>query len=120
MISLRAFTIPFLFIFITVILFGMFLTAGHMAHDRGCPLAPGQTMVFCSLAPFEHIRHWQSAFSSLAAEILILVLGVLFLYFFDFFDLFDLYSKQYLRKISEDVPLTGLLFARNVLHPRAP
>ena len=119
--SIRTITIPILFVFLFVSVFGLFLTAGHMGHESGCPLMLGETMALCSLAPLEHIQHWQSAFSSLAAELLILVLaGVLLLYFFDFFEPPNLYDKRYSRRISHDILPINLAFTRNVLHPRAP
>lgn len=120
--SIRAVTIPILFVFLLVSVSGLFLTAGHMGHESGCPLMPGETMALCNLAPLEHIGHWQSAFSSLPAELLILVLvGVLFLLdFFDFFEPPNLYDKRYSRRISHDILPIHLAFTRNVLHPRAP
>jgi hypothetical protein len=63
--------------FILMTVFGLYLPH-HMGHEMGCPFAPGETAM-CA-APFAHIQHWQSSFTSILVELLALVAIVFVLF----------------------------------------
>lgn len=52
--------------------FGLYLPMmSHAGHEAGCPFTPGGTAV-CT-TPLAHLKHWQSAFAAVLADILILL-----------------------------------------------
>jgi len=45
--------------------------AGPMHHEMGCPFSMGQEAL-CTTSILEHLQHWQVAFASVLAEILLI------------------------------------------------
>ncbi len=69
--NIRVFA-PFLLTgFLLVAVLGMPLVlAGPTHHEAGCPFAIGQAAL-CATSVFEHVKHWQIAFATILAELLI-------------------------------------------------
>lgn len=70
--SLQAYTPIFLVIIVIVVVLGMpFMLANPMHHEMGCPFMSGQTAM-CTASVLEHMRHWQTAFATILAELLLI------------------------------------------------
>ncbi len=106
--------------FILMAVFGLYLPQ-HMGHEMGCPFAPGESAM-CA-APFAHLQHWQSSFTTILAELLVLV--ALILIFFTRPDPQRDKDPQYQRfRLRQRVPLRPSLFqelfSRGILNRKEP
>ncbi|MBI2611064.1 hypothetical protein HYW60_03990 [Candidatus Kaiserbacteria bacterium] len=120
--ELRAYALLALTLFVLVALFGAFALMGPMHTEMGCPFMLGQTAL-CASSILEHLNHWQIAFSSILAELL--VLAALALAFSRVWDLHSLPERSFerirLRRRTPERPtLMQELFSGGILHRRAP
>jgi xanthine/uracil/vitamin C permease (AzgA family) len=60
-------------IVVIVAVLGMpLMLASPLHQETGCPFALGQTAM-CATSTLEHMKHWQTAFATILAEMLIIV-----------------------------------------------
>ena len=72
-INTRIIAISILLAFTVAAVFGLYIMfSGHAGHATDCPLMPGAA-VFCANFALVHITHWQSAFTAMFAEVLLLI-----------------------------------------------
>lgn len=65
--------------FVLTAVFGLYAAVlSPMHHEMGCPFSPG-SVAMCDAALL-HLSHWQSAFSAILAEVLVLVAFVAVLF----------------------------------------
>ena len=114
------------FFCVGVLAYSASMTQMDMHHDMGgathqiCPMM-GNTPA-CANA-FDHISHWQTSFTALLVEILVIfVLAVLV---FVRRDLFKLHDTQYEKhRLRERIPIRPTLFqelfSRGILNPKMP
>lgn len=101
--------------------FGLYMAAlVPMQHETGCLFASGETAV-CA-ATLEHITHWQSAFTAVLAELLVLCAVVLI--YFRRFDFFGPDGRRHARFRFQELPLRPTLFqelfSQGILHRKEP
>lgn len=71
-VNLRAYTALLLVVVAFVVLLGMpLMLASPMHHEMSCPFMPGQAAM-CRATILEHLKHWQSAFATILAELLLI------------------------------------------------
>lgn len=120
--KMRFFTSLVLVAFIVLAGFGLFMpTMNHDGHDMGCPFAPGGTAI-CA-APLAHLKHWQSAFVTILAKVLVLVAAALVLWKSPLAipNISSQYQRYRLRAaIPLRPPLLQELFSTGILNPKAP
>ena len=72
-INTRIIALSILLAFTVAAVFGLYIMfSGHAGHATDCPLMPGAA-VFCANFALVHITHWQSAFTAMFAEVLLLI-----------------------------------------------
>ncbi len=70
--NVRTYTPLLLAIVVIVAVLGMpVLLASPMHQEIGCPFMSGQTAI-CTSTVLEHLRHWQTAFATILAELLLI------------------------------------------------
>ncbi len=119
--SLRALASVVLISFIALAGFGLLMpTMGHDGHEMGCPFAPGGAAI-CA-APLVHLKHWQSAFTTILTEVSVLVSALVFLGLPFVIPKFEPQYERYrlYRRAPVRPPLLQELFARGILNPKAP
>lgn len=62
--------------FILGAVFGLYVALFPMPHEMGCPFALGHTLL--CVASFDHLAHWQNAFTAVLAEIIALFILAVF------------------------------------------
>ena len=76
--NLRAYTLLLLGIIVIIAVLGMpLMLASPMHNGIGCPFMTGE-MTLCATSVLLHIQHWQTAFATILAEILLLCALALF------------------------------------------
>ena len=96
------------------------MLANPMHHEIGCPFAMGQTAI-CATSVLEHLQHWQIAFASIFAELL--VIAALALVAVRYWELAALpepsFARIRLRSCAPNKPtLFQELFSRGILNRR--
>ena len=103
--------------------FGLYLpTMSATGHEVGCPFSPGGTVV-CGV-PLAHLKHWQSAFAVVLAELLIFF-ALALIFFFARYNLFDpdvgqdsAYRRR--QRVPIRPPLYQELFSDGILNRKEP
>ncbi len=73
--NIRGYALPVLVVFLFAGVFGVYFMFGPMHESVGCPFFRGET-VLCASSILEHLNHWQIAFSSILAELLVTSLAL--------------------------------------------
>jgi len=119
--NLRTLASIVLVAFVVLAGFGLYMpTMSHEGHEMGCPFAPGGTAI-CA-APLAHLEHWQSAFATILAEVLVLAAALIFLGSpFPVPKIDPQYERYRLRaRILVRPSLLQELFSGGILNPKAP
>lgn len=121
--DLRAYT-PFLIglVVLVAVLRMPLMLATPMHHEIGCPFAMGQAAL-CATSVLEHVRHWQIAFASILAQLLVIAaLALITLREWQRLVLPDRsFARVRLRPRAPDRPtLFQELFSRGILNRKEP
>jgi len=106
--------------FIVAAVFGLYLTIVSPMGHAGCPFSVGAS---ACVAPLEHLTHWQSSFTAIATELVVLfalalvVVASLGLLGTDI-RLYRLFKQR--ERIPRRPTLLQELFSRGILHRKEP
>jgi len=119
----NAYTFAFLTVFVLVAVFGMPLILSTPMHHGGCPfMSMSDQPIICSAETLLHMKHWQSAFATVLAEILVLVALVLLFFRKPFSALIDTGQMRWRaqRRTPKRPTLFQELFMRGILNRKEP